>query len=185
MSAPTKKGMVAVVRTNYFRALTILFAMMAAAIVAVLLSYGSASGQTCDVGCEPPPPGTVAVSDVFPNGGSTNVDVDANITATFDQAMTEASINDSTFYLKKKGSKKKVPAETNFDPTTRTVTLNPESSLRSNTTYTAYVKGGKEGVKGDDGEKLGGTTDPTATFKRGKVRWSFTTEEDCPQCNPA
>jgi hypothetical protein len=103
------------------------------------------------------------------------VAVNTNVTATFNEDMTEASINDSTFYLKKQGTKKKIPAETDFALATNTVTLDPESNLEGSTTYTAYVKGGKRGVKGDDGEKLGGTTDPTATFKKGKVRWSFTT----------
>jgi hypothetical protein len=99
--------------------------------------------------------------------------------------MTEASIKDSTFYLKKQGTKKKIPAETDFDPATNTATLNPEGTLEGGTTYTAYVKGGKKGVKGDDGEKLGETTDPTATFKKGKVFWSFTTTDCGAICGPA
>jgi hypothetical protein len=63
-----------------------------------------------------------------------------------------------------------------IDPPCRTATLTPNSPLADGRTYKALVVGGKSGVKGEDGSKLGGVNDPSATFKKGKVFWIFTTE---------
>jgi Big-like domain-containing protein len=102
--------------------------------------------------------------------------VDSNLTADFDTDMNESTVTDKTFYLKKPGSKAVIPAAGTFDPGPDIATPNPDADLDPGTTYTAYVKGGKKGVKSADGQKLGGTADPTATFKKGKVSWTFTTQ---------
>lgn len=115
----------------------------------------------------------VFVNDVSPEGGSNNVDAGSNISATFNMRMTRTTINNKTFYLKQQDSSAVVPAQVTYHATTKTATLNPDADLAYGATYTAYVKGGRLGVKGADDQRLGGTTDPTATFANAKVSWTF------------
>src|SRR5215216_1554540 len=116
----------------------------------------------------------VLVAGVSPDGGSANVGADSNITATFNIRMAKSTINNKTFYLKQDGSTAVVPAQVAYTGTTKTATLKPNNDLASGATYTAYVKGGRTGVRGTGGQKLGGTTDTTAIFTDAKVSWSFT-----------
>ena len=116
----------------------------------------------------------VLVAGVSPDGGSANVGADSNITATFNIRMAKSTINNKTFYLKQDGSTAVVPAQVAYTGTTKTATLKPNNDLASGATYTAYVKGGRTGVRGTGGQKLGGTTDTTATFANAKVSWTFT-----------
>src|SRR5215217_8179892 len=116
----------------------------------------------------------VLVAGVSPDGGSANVGADSNITATFNIRMAKSTINNKTFYLKQDGSTAVVPAQVAYTGTTKTATLKPNNDLASGATYTAYVKGGRTGVRGTGGQKLGNTTDTTAIFTDAKVSWTFT-----------
>jgi hypothetical protein len=116
----------------------------------------------------------VFVTDVSPDGSSANVVASSNVTANFNIRMAKSTINNKTFYLKQEGSSAVVPAKVTYSGTTKTATLNPNNDLAHGETYTAYVKGGRTGVKGTGGQKLGGTNDATATFLNAKVSWTFT-----------
>ena len=64
----------------------------------------------------------------------------ANATATFSEAMNEASVEArGTFTLKKKGSARAISATVTYDPATKKATLNPTRKLRPGATYTATV----------------------------------------------
>ncbi len=64
----------------------------------------------------------------------------ANATATFSEAMNEASVEArGTFTLKKKGSARAISATVTYDPTSKKATLNPTRKLRPGATYTATV----------------------------------------------
>ncbi len=52
----------------------------------------------------------VLVTDVAPDGGSDNVGMDSNVTATFNIRMDRSTVNSKTFYLKQEGSSTVVPA---------------------------------------------------------------------------
>jgi hypothetical protein len=122
----------------------------------------------------------VLVTDVSPDGSSANVAASSNVSATFNIRMAKSTINNKTFYLKQEGSDAVVPAQVKYSGTTKTATLNPNNDLAHGATYTAYVKGGRTGVKGTSGQKLGGTKDATATFLNAKVSWTFTVAEGPP-----
>ena len=156
------------VRTNYLRAFTLLVAVAVAVVAALMMSVPAWAAST------------VFVTDVSPDGGATSVAADSNITAVFSKDMRASTIKGSTIYLKKQGSSTTIPANVSYSPTSKTATLNPDSNLKEGATYTAYIKGGKRGVKASNGDKLGGTTDSTATFANGKVTWSFTTTDSTP-----
>jgi hypothetical protein len=115
----------------------------------------------------------VFVTDVSPDGGSVNVSAASNVTATFNIRMTRSTINNKTFYLKQQGSSAVVPAQVTYRGTTKTATLNPDNDLAYGASYTAYVKGGRLGVKGANDQRLSGTTDATATFANARVSWTF------------
>jgi len=114
------------------------------------------------------------VTDVSPDGGSADVSADSNVNATFNIRMAKSTINNKTVYLKRQDSSAVVPAQVTYRGTTETATLNPNDDLTSGATYSAYIKGGRTGVKGAGSQKLGGTTDTTATFANAKVVWTFT-----------
>jgi len=91
-----------VVRTSYFRAVTVLLAMMAAAIVAVLVGYGSASAQTTPNSLQAKAgakAGAPTVRSTVPADNAINVDRNANITARFSERMLRSSISDDTVQL--------------------------------------------------------------------------------------
>jgi hypothetical protein len=76
--------------------------------------------------------------------------------------MDASTITGSTFTLKQGATT--VPAAVTYDADTKTATLTPSSNLLNNTTYTATVLGGANGVKDLAGNPL--ASDKT---------WSFTT----------
>jgi hypothetical protein len=156
-------------KTSYFRAASVLVGMLAAAVIATVIMTVPAWAAS-----------TLFVSDVSPDGGTTNVAADSDITAEFSKAMKARTIKVSTFYLKEEGSSTAVPAEVSYSGDSETATLDPEGTLDAGSTYTATIKGGKRGVRALDGDKLGGTSDSTATFANRTVRWSFTVASDSP-----
>ena len=91
-----------------------------------------------------------------PAPGATGVAVNANTTAVFSEAVQQATI---AIELRGPGSTL-VPATTTYDAATRTVTLDPNANLATNTSYTATVSGARD----------------TAGNQMAPVSWSFTTE---------
>jgi hypothetical protein len=136
----------------------LLFTTMA---LALLLAAGMAWAAT----------GAPTVSSTVPANGTTGVALDANITATFSEAMKARSINTNTFYLLPGHFTANPQATNNYakNPPKRcytttgvlvacpaaipatvsyagnTATLNPTSTLLANTEYTAVVEGTGDG----------------------------------------
>jgi len=98
------------------------------------------------------------VSSTVPANAATGVAVNANITATFSEAMNPLTITTATFTLKQGTT---VVSGAVTSPSTTTATFNPTSNLAASTTYTATVT---TGVKDLAGNAL--AVDKT---------WSFTT----------
>jgi hypothetical protein len=96
-------------------------------------------GPRCDIGAfereDLTPP---KVTTTTPTGKQ--VPAKANVTATFSEAMNEASVEAAgTFTLKKKGSAKAISATVTYEPNTEKATLDPTRKLRSGATYVAKV----------------------------------------------
>jgi hypothetical protein len=79
--------------------------------------------------------------------------------------MASSSISDQTFTLTPQNSTNPVEAVVSYDATTKKATLDPSSDLAWNTTYTATIKGGSNGVKDQAGN----------TLAQGRS-WTFTTK---------
>jgi hypothetical protein len=106
-----------------------------------------------------------AITSVSPTPGSSGVQTGASATATFNEAMTAASIDSSSFLLRDP-SNALVSAAVTYNSGTRTATLTPSSALAASTQYTAVVRGG--------------TVDPRVKDSAGNAMaadytWSFTT----------
>jgi hypothetical protein len=130
------------------------------------------NGETI-VGCEQPDDivdchdtKAPTVSSVAPTGGAAmGVALDANVEASFSEAMDASTITDATFTMTLGGSgSTPVAATVSYEPTTNIATLNPNVALQAGETYTAKIKGGSAGVKDLAGNPLAAD----------KV-WSFTT----------
>ena len=94
---------------------------------------------------------------------------EANVGATFSEAMDEASVESSgNFALSKNSDGSSVAAIVTYDPATKKATLNPDAPLDPQATYTATIKGGTGGVKDFSGNLLA----------EDKV-WSLTTTLPC------
>jgi hypothetical protein len=91
------------------------------------------------------------------------VSVRANVTATFSEAIDQATITGATFKLFKKKSTVAIPATVTYDATKKMAILNPNAKLRRGATYRALVT---TEVADLAGNKLG-------TAKA----WSFTTRK--------
>ena len=108
-----------------------------------------------------------AVVAVSPYNGQADVNVAANVTATFDFNVDASTVNSSTFELRDP-SGVLVPAAVTFDAASGTASLNPNDALLDTSYYyTVTVLGGASGVK------EAGTGEPLDA----DVRWSFTTEQ--------
>ncbi len=97
-----------------------------------------------------------------PAAGATGVPVSGTATATFSEAVQQATI---AFELRTP-TNALVPATTGYNATTRTVTLTPGSSLSPGTTYTANLSGARD--------VAGNQMDP--------VSWTFTTSASTNNC---
>jgi CSLREA domain-containing protein len=99
----------------------------------------------------------------------------ANVTARFSEVMDEASVEakdpvtlkPTTFTLKKKGSATSLSATVNYDPNTKTATLDPTNKLRRGATYLATVT---TTAKDSTGTAL--DQDPNTTGDQPKT-WTF------------
>lgn len=104
-------------------------------------------------------PVDLQVTSYAPTDGATGVSVDAVVTATFNVAIDEASV-DGNFALTSSGGA--VDGAITYDPATRTATFDPTDALAYSTLYTVTVSGS---VATTGGVTLGGD-----------ATWSFTTE---------
>jgi hypothetical protein len=101
------------------------------------------------------------VSATTPLNLATGVARSTNVTATFSEAMTASTLNNTTVKVVKKGTTTPVGATVSYDAATKKVTLNPNVDLARGTTYNATVTIGAKDLAGN----------PLA---QNKV-WSFTT----------
>ncbi|WGV27942.1 DUF4082 domain-containing protein [Halotia branconii] len=103
------------------------------------------------------------ISSTTPSNGATGVSNGTSVTVTFSEAMDSATINGSTFELRR-ANNTLVSANVTYNTANRIATLIPSSSLTASTTYTATIKGGTTGVKDQAGNALAAN-----------YIWSFTT----------
>jgi Bacterial Ig-like domain len=139
-----------VVRRSYFRTATILVTMAAAAVLAVIVAYGTASAQTDTT--------TPTVISTVPAVLATSVDRDANIKVKFTERMLVSSINSDTVRLYEGDLEpghideypcfepcgqfsRPLSATVSYNVKKKRATLNPTDRLKTNTTYTAIVEG--------------------------------------------
>jgi hypothetical protein len=99
-------------------------------------------------------PGAPTVVRIVPPNGATDVDPDANIKAKFSETMKATTINTTTFNLYQGHLtgcpaagciEDPIPATVRYNAQTRTAILDPTSSLRCNTEYTAMIEGTGDG----------------------------------------
>ncbi len=118
---------------------------------------------TTSIGQDTTPP---TVSSTVPAAGATGV-VPANpVTVTFSEAMTAATINDTTVELRNPANVK-VVATISYNAANNTATLTPGSALAESTVYTAKVIGGANGVKD--------AATPNPNPLAADYSWTFTT----------
>ena len=101
------------------------------------------------------------ITDRTPAPSAPDVAPGTDVTVTFDEAMSSASISGSTFSLRAEGAGSDVAATVSYDPASMTATLNPTSNLAYATLYHVAVSGSVTDVAGN---QLGGD-----------ATWSFTT----------
>ncbi|WP_083510347.1 phytase [Pseudarthrobacter sulfonivorans] len=101
------------------------------------------------------------VTGTSPAAGATGVAVTANVTGSFSEAMDASTVTSSTFTLTGPGTTP-VPAAVTYSSAGNIATLNPNADLTANTTYTATIESGPNGVKDVAGNAL--ATDRTWTF---------------------
>jgi glucose/arabinose dehydrogenase len=112
---------------------------------------------TCAADTTPP-----TVTAISPANGATGVALTPNVTATFSEAMTAATINTTTFTLVRQSNGAAVTVTVTYDPATRRATLRPTAALARLTVYQVRVRSGASGVKDANGNAL--ATDRTWTF---------------------
>ena len=91
---------------------------------------------------------------------------DADVTATFSEAIDPATVSTSTFRLRDPAGNV-VAGTVTYNAATRRAALNPSSALAAGTRYTATITGGQSGVADLAGNRLAGD-----------VTWGFRTAGD-------
>jgi len=119
---------------------------------------GSSAWATSSFTADVIPPTVISTN---PVRDSTGVALDASITATFSEAMSQGTINTTNFTLVVYGSTSLISGTVSYDLGTNTATFLPSASLASSTQYTATIASAVSDVAGN---AMGG--DHT---------WSFTT----------
>jgi hypothetical protein len=153
------------------RRLAALFAGAAMAALTVALA-GTAMAADAGPGAQAVAP--LRITDVSPESGSLGVPMDTTIFVDFDTRMdTDTVFRD--IKLKKKGARKAVCVTDVYMFADDTWTGFPHEALQPDTVYQVIVEGGRDGVRGENGSKLGGVDDPSARFRDGDVVWSFRT----------
>ncbi|MCW5920770.1 MAG: DUF4082 domain-containing protein [Saprospiraceae bacterium] len=120
-----------------------------------------------NVGPDETPP---TVSSTVPGAGASGVNINANVSATFNEAIDPATVNSNTVELLDP-SNMSVPATISYNVGTRTAIIDPISALEYSTTYTARI--------------VGGGTDPRIKDLAGNAlaadyTWTFTTSAPPP-----
>ncbi len=93
-------------------------------------------------------PGTAPVVTRFnPATDARNVPLTTLVTVTFSQDINPATLTTQTFTLRRSGLSTNHPAAVTYDPATRTATLRPTTSLKSDWKYLVGVIGGTTGIK--------------------------------------
>jgi Ca2+-binding RTX toxin-like protein len=100
------------------------------------------------------------VGSVSPTDGATDVPLTAKAEVTFSEEMDPTTLTTGTFTLTKQGSTIPVAAHVHYAD--NKATLDPDSDLEANTTYTATALGGSQGAKDRAGNAL--AQDYTWTF---------------------
>ena len=113
---------------------------------------------TCSVPADITPPTVTVVS---PPAFASGVAVGTNVTGTFSEAMSAATLTTATVTLTTAGSGP-VPAVVTYSASTQTVTLDPTAPILTGRTYTATIKGGSSGAKDAAGNPL--ASDKVWTF---------------------
>ena len=103
------------------------------------------------------------VLSVSPANGTTGVSISTNVQAILSEEMMPSSINTTTVELRNPANVL-VASTVSYNSSTRTITLDPGTSLSPSTVYRATVKGGASGVKDENGNPL-----------QANYTWSFTT----------
>jgi hypothetical protein len=101
------------------------------------------------------------ITGTSPSAGATNVGRNANVTATFSEAVT--GISATTVQLTRVSTGAVVGTAASFNATTRVLTINPTASMAPNAQYRATITGGTGAVR-----DLAGNPVATRT-------WTFTT----------
>jgi len=117
---------------------------------------------TTTPGADTTPP---TVTSRVPAAGAVDIDPLAPVSATFNEAMSAASISASSVELRTP-SGSVVSAAVTYNATTKTATLFPQSSLGYSTTYTAVVKGGAVDPR---------VKDAAGNALAANATWTFTT----------
>ncbi|MHA7221961.1 peroxidase family protein [Arthrobacter sp. RHLT1-20] len=100
-----------------------------------------------------------------PASGATAVRRNANVTATFSEAITGFAVAGKV-RIQRVSTGADVSSVVSFNTTTRVLTINPNASLASNTQYRVTITGGTTGVRDLAGNPL---TTRTWTFTTGSV----------------
>jgi hypothetical protein len=100
-----------------------------------------------------------------PAASATNVTVDSNVTATFDEELDPTSVTTSSVELRDGSTT--VPASVAYDPINSVMTLTPTSALIYGKTYTVVVHGGTTGAR---------VRDTSGNAPGSDVTWTFSTE---------
>ncbi len=107
-----------------------------------------------------------------PLSGASGVAVNASVTATFDEPLNATTVNTSTFELRD-ASNTLVAATVNYDASSRTATLTPNSSLGNSVSYTVTLRGGNTEPR---------IKDVAGNALANSITWSFTTAASTTGC---
>jgi hypothetical protein len=105
-----------------------------------------------------------AISSVTPVDGATGVSLTTTVTATFNEAISAATITAANVQLKDAGNN---TIAATLNTSSNVVTLTPSAALNNSIVYTVTIKGGTTGVKDIAGNAL-----------VNDFAWSFTTVAD-------
>ena len=94
----------------------------------------------------PPDTRGPAVTDTTPPASASDVDRNADVTATFDEQVNAGDADDRDVHAARRRRQPLVPPTVNYDAQTRTATLNPTAPLAYQSDYTVTLKGGAGGV---------------------------------------
>lgn len=110
-----------------------------------------------------------SVSSTLPADADTGTDLRADARATFSEELDTATVTADTMKLVRQSDSSPVAAAVRPAADGLSADIDPDAPLDANTTYTAVITGGGEGVKDLAGNPLAGD-----------YSWSFTTAADSP-----